>query len=241
MECPKCNHFNDAGTGFCTQCGEAITKRKCKNGHVIAAGLTECPFCPKKTMMASPPPPPAAKGGRKGTMVVNAEQLPSGAPPAASAPHPTTASNPPAPASSPQGRGKTMVVSPDAVRPKGEQADPFKSLSDWVPNTGDAPLVGFLVSFTTDPNGLFWPLRFGRTSIGSAKDNDICLNFPDVSGVHAMLNIRSNKETAKIWISDNNSMNGTAINGEDIFNERPDVNAGDVIQIGGIEMRLVLV
>ena len=147
----------------------------------------------------------------------------------------------PGPSGSPKGRGKTMVVSPDAVRPKGEEADPFKTLADWVPNTGDAPLAGFLVSFSTDPNGLFWPLRFGRTSIGSSSDNDICLNFPDVSGVHAMINIRSNKKTQKIWISDNNSMNGTAINGEDIFNERPDVNAGDVIQIGGIEMRLVLV
>jgi hypothetical protein len=239
MQCPKCNHFNDTGTAFCTDCGEAIAKRKCKNGHVIAAGLTECPFCPKKTMMASPPPPPAAQGGRKGTMVVGVEQLPTVDAPAS--PHLTTTSNPPAPSGSPKGRGKTMVVSPDAVRPKGEQADPSKSLADWVPNTGEAPLVGFLVSFTTDPNGIFWPLRFGRTTIGSGSDNDICLNFPDVSGVHAMLNIRSNKKTSKIWISDNNSMNGTAINDEDIFNERPDVKAGDLIQIGGIEMRLVLV
>jgi hypothetical protein len=240
MECPKCNHFNDAGTDFCTQCGETMGKRKCKNGHVIAAGLTECPFCPKpqKTVMASPPPLPA-KGGRKGTMVVSAGQLPSGE--AAAPPHLTAASNPPAPSGSPKGRGKTMVVSPEVARSKADKADPSKSLADWVPNTGDAPLVGFLISFSTDPNGLFWPLRFGRTSIGSTSDNDICLNFPDVSGVHAMINIRSNKKTPKIWISDNNSMNGTAINGEDIFNERPDVNAGDVIQIGGIEMRLVLV
>jgi len=133
-----------------------------------------------------------------------------------------------------------MVVSPDQARSKAIEPARAEKLVDWVPNTGASPLAGFLVSFSTDPNGIFWPLRFGRTSIGSGSDNEITLDFADVSGVHAMINVRDNKGSSKIWLSDNNSMNGTALNGDDIFNERPDLSTGDVIKIGAIEMRLVL-
>jgi hypothetical protein len=238
MQCTKCNHFNDANTGFCTQCGAGIGKKKCPKGHVIAAGLSECPYCPKKTVMVAPPAATPKAGGRKGTMVVNSADLPGTGSPTPMVKS-TVAALPPTPAA-PKGRGKTMVVSPGQT-PSPKSATPAPNLGGRVANTGASPLAGFLVSTSTDPNGIFWPLRFGRTSIGSANDNEVCLNFPDISGVHAMVNIRSNKDVLKIWISDNNSMNGTSVNGDDIFNDRPDLNAGDLIQIGGIEMKVVLV
>ncbi len=107
-------------------------------------------------------------------------------------------------------------------------------------NVGGSPLAGFLVSFSTDENGVFWPLRYGRTSIGCAEGNDIVLTSPEVSGEHAFINIRKGKAGPKIWLSDNNSMNGTMLDGEDIFNERPDLVMNSVIQIGAVEMRLIL-
>jgi len=107
-------------------------------------------------------------------------------------------------------------------------------------NVGASPLAGFLVSFSTDENGIFWPLRYGRTSIGCGGDNEIVLASPEVSGQHAFINVRKGKDGPKIWLSDNNSMNGTMLDGEDIFNERPDLTTDSVVKIGAVEMRLIL-
>ena len=240
MQCPKCNHFEDASKNFCTQCGESLSQRVCPKGHPIPAGISDCPYCPKKTIVethvAQGTPPaqaPAPKGGgRAGTMVVGTEKLPN----AGRAPAPMAA----APASGK--RGKTMVVgaaqSGTAPKPSPQQAG--SPVAGMISNKGDSPLAGFLVSFSTDKNGLFWPLRFGRTALGCAPDNNIVLNFPDISGQHAFIHVRKKGDANKVWISDQDSMNGTMLNGEDICTDKPTLSSGDVVTIGDVEMRVVL-
>jgi len=132
-----------------------------------------------------------------------------------------------------------MVVSADEQE-ASLSASRVGTSGGMMTNVGASPLAGFLVSFSTDENGIFWPLRYGRTSIGCAEDNEIVLASPEVSGQHAFINVRKGKDGPKIWLSDNNSMNGTMLDGEDIFNERPDLVTDSVVKIGAVEMRLVL-
>ena len=242
MQCSKCSHFNDSGEKFCTQCGEALERLVCTNGHPIPAGLTDCPYCPKQPLgrsgtvvepvLAGSTTGPWGNDGAKpasGTVVVPPGQLPAGG---------GTAS---APAAAPRAAGgsrRTIVVSADEGLPAA--SDSARSLAGMVPNTGQSPLVGFLVSFSADSNGIFWPLRYGRTTLGSNADSDIVLAFPEVSGAHAQINVRDNKGVPKIWLSDNNTTNGTKLNGDDIFTNRPDLSNKDKIGIGPLEMRVVL-
>jgi pSer/pThr/pTyr-binding forkhead associated (FHA) protein len=91
-----------------------------------------------------------------------------------------------------------------------------------------------LVSFSLDANGQQWPVRFGRTALGAGADCEIVLARPGVSTRHAEVMVRDNKGVPKIWLSDNNSTNGTKLNGEDIFTERPDLHHGDEVTIAGL-------
>jgi hypothetical protein len=105
---------------------------------------------------------------------------------------------------------------------------------------GSSPLAGFLVSFSGDANGAFWPLRMGRTRLGSGGDCDIQLTLEGISSQHANINVHDNKGQLKIWITDQDSMNGTRVNGDSIFNEKPDLSHGDVIGIGDVDMKIIL-
>ena len=110
------------------------------------------------------------------------------------------------------------------------------------PSSSDSPLVGFLVSFSVDPNGISWPLRFGRTRIGGGLDQDVMLPQDGVSGSHAEIMVRANPETGKpkIWVTDQNSTNGTQLNGADIFTDRPDLAHGDIVGISNVELMVIL-
>jgi pSer/pThr/pTyr-binding forkhead associated (FHA) protein len=135
-------------------------------------------------------------------------------------------------ASEDKGAGSAPAAAPAAAAAAG--------MSGKVDNTGASPLAGFLVSFSQDGNGVFWPIRYGKTYIGSGADNDIVLPFPDVSGEHTMIQSRAIKGTPKAWCSDLKSTNGTFLNGDDIVKEDPDIATGDVIKVGPVELRVVL-
>lgn len=250
MKCPICSHGNDDDKRFCTHCGAALAGRRCTNGHTIPDGLTDCPFCPRA--IASPP---AAGVGREPTVAVDAGHA---APPAGrpkrtmlvsptelhasgvragsvAPPPPTSTATPPSPSLG-GSRGRTTfrapgepVEVPAAVPPSASQ-----------PTTGSSPLVGFLVSFTVHENGVYWPLRYGRTTIGSAADSDVLLAADGVSTKHAEVMVRDNKGVPRIWITDNNSTNGTSLNGEDIFTDRPPLDHGDSLGISGVTLKVIL-
>ena len=243
MICSGCQHYNRDGLDFCTNCGEKIESNKCANGHSIPAGVAECPYCPttggrKKTVqeVGGQGAPGAASAGPRKTVMVGdneiQEQL-------SNAPTPQRSAAPGAGRSS-----KTVYAPPNGgdgpAAARSAVAAPF--LGGQRASSGSSKLIGFLVSYSSDPNGVFWPLRFGRVRIGSEKQlADIHLDHGEISGDHVVINSRANKGATKIWCTDSNSVNGTKLNGDDIFNDRPDLKHGDVLGIGPFELTLVLV
>ena len=256
MNCPSCSRANDDDKRFCTQCGAALTGSRCANGHTIPDGLTTCPFCPRPVQAnpAGPAPAgreptaaasaqPAAGGGRrKGTALVSKTELQeSGVQVNRTAHVAPTALPTPTPPETKGSRGRTMYRAPGEPVDSGAPIDselmpgPIRTLS-----SSSAPLIGFLVSFSTDRNGVYWPIRFGRTTIGSNADSHVCLTQAGVSTNHAEVMVRDNRGTPKIWITDSNSTNGTTLNGDDIFTERPDIKHGDTVGISEVELTVIL-
>lgn len=71
------------------------------------------------------------------------------------------------------------------------------------------------------------PLTGGRVTVGRAEENDIVLQDPRVSAVHALL-----EPVGPHWcIRDLGSRNGTAVNGERILTERV-LQPADEIRLG---------
>jgi len=80
-------------------------------------------------------------------------------------------------------------------------------------------------------------LQKGRVTIGRRSDNDIQLDDPTVSGIHAVLTLRPDEylEGAfEVAIADFNSTNGLFVNGDKVQQRR--LNAGDTIRIGQHEL-----
>jgi len=97
-------------------------------------------------------------------------------------------------------------------------------------------VVGWAVSYDPDPNGLVLIIKEGRNAIGRAADNDLVVDDPRMSSRHATIQHRS----GRTWVYDENSNNGTFLNGEDIFQERPSIADGDVIKLGGTRFLIKL-
>lgn len=228
MICTTCGHTNQAGLKFCTMCGAPLNQKTCENGHAIPDGLTDCPYCPrvgggrKPTVVEQDSTPPGGGGGGrpKKTRVVSDQDGPAPSPPPGG------------------GGGKrpkhTMWVGEDSPLPSTDRDSSNPQRRENTPT-----LIGFLVSFSKDPAGEFWPLRYGRTTLGRDASNTISLALPDVSGSHAVITARQSRGTTRIWVEDS-STNGTLLNDEDIFNEKPTLTSGDVLTLGSVQLKLLL-
>jgi len=78
---------------------------------------------------------------------------------------------------------------------------------------GTPVLIGFLVTFQNEPNGKFWPLRSGRTTLGrSGVDNEADVALPDASASARHAVIQGDSATGQAFVEDAGSRNGTFIN-----------------------------
>ena len=104
-----------------------------------------------------------------------------------------------------------------------------------VAQPGPQALRGFLVSFQTNQNGDFWPLKGGRVVVGRAQSVDgLDIALPDatISSRHAALHVDGVAGT--IAVEDTGSTNGTYVNEEHIgLNGRRDLRDGDKLRFGG--------
>ncbi len=76
-----------------------------------------------------------------------------------------------------------------------------------------------------------------RTTIGRRSDNDIQLDDPTVSGIHAVLTLKPDAYldgAVDVAIIDFNSTNGLFVNGDKVGQKR--LSAGDIIRIGQHEL-----
>jgi hypothetical protein len=87
---------------------------------------------------------------------------------------------------------------------------------------------------TKDINLVFTP-GGRRISVGRGTDNDLYLNHPSVSKIHAALQM--NRE-GTLLVADAGSTNGTYINGRRIaYGEARQIDEGDVVAFGDVEVR----
>lgn len=76
-----------------------------------------------------------------------------------------------------------------------------------------------------------------RVTIGRRSDNDIQLDDPTVSGIHAVMTLKPDAyldDAFDVAIADFNSTNGLFVNGNKVQQKR--LTAGDIIRIGQHEL-----
>lgn len=100
--------------------------------------------------------------------------------------------------------------------------------------SGNRRLVGLLVSYDQNPMGEVYKIYEGRNTVGRAATSDIPLtNDPNMSSQHLLILYR--EVEGIFWATDQNSSNGTYINGM-FASERTKLNTNDVIVVGGTKL-----
>lgn len=105
-------------------------------------------------------------------------------------------------------------------------------------------IAGFLVSFSKEPTGQYFPLYEGRNTIGADyMKMNIVLNEKSVSDEHAVITIRILDGTTMVRIRDESSF-GTYVDGTDI-DQLPDIDRrlqnGSMLQIGGYKLLVMII
>lgn len=119
-----------------------------------------------------------------------------------------------------------------ASKQKGFQAEPTKVEEKPVDTIVQARLT---INHETRESTLAFQPGGRRLNIGRARDNDLCLEHPSVSKVHAA--IRMNADGTLI-VADTGSTNGTFINGRRLsYGEARTIEPGDVVSFGETEAR----
>lgn len=188
--------------------------KKCPNGHTYKADLEECPICRN----GKNPVNPVERG--EATQII--------------------------PSLDGETFGSKTTTDDEPIQVKNDEIDPRKDFSKTMveeevqeedesgavvnrkETRSASRLVGWLVTYTLDPNGVDFRLFEGRNIIGKDFSCGVCVNDPKVSGQHAILLFRNDKFRLK----DNLSTNGTLVNGEDIDDDSIVLHDGDIIQVG---------
>jgi hypothetical protein len=128
----------------------------------------------------------------------------------------------------------------EELRQKDEAAERAADLKDAIPKSAPpSPDVSITARVMT-PNGaaekaLAFRPGGRRLGVGRVADNDLQLEHPSVSKIHAALVM--NRE-GTLLVADTGSTNGTFINGRRIsYGEARQVEDGDVVSFGDVEVR----
>ncbi len=188
--------------------------KKCPMGHTYKADLEECPICSNSKKIGAP----AIQG--EATQIISSldgENFGSK----------TTTDDEPL-------QVNTADIDPHKdfsktmVEEEIQEEDESGAVVNRRETRSASRLVGWLVTYTLDPNGVDFRLYEGRNIIGKDFSCGVCINDPKVSGQHAILLFRNDKFRLK----DNLSTNGTMVNGEDIDDDSVVLHDGDIIQVG---------
>jgi len=256
VRCANCGAKVQRDLGYCPGCGTALGMRLCANGHVMDAKWSECRYC-------SAGPADEGAEARAETPPDLPQERPDADPSRTSVPFGSQAGLLTPPPDRPkstdtrEGSGLPQVGATDAQpvvslrastarhrtvydpglaleAPEPSRAAPARSSS---PRAGEQRLVGWLVSFSLDPAGVDFRLREGRNVLGAGGDCDIVVEGDaGISEVHATLMYRR----GELQIRDNDSTNGTYVNGEDIFGKGVRLETGDRIRLGQVDLTVHL-
>lgn len=250
MYCANCRAEVRIVDGYCAKCGAHLNARLCPNGHIMDPSWTECQYCPP-TARGRPAGAPGGLVGPTGTAVESFGKAP-GVPPGGFAKGATLIEN----TGSPGGHRRDTVAEPGPLKGRtvadsglpGSSAKKDTTFDPGVSRSAEpaavpasrAKLVGWLLTFDHDPAGTDFHLREGRNTIGTDREaSEVCLEWDGtVSGKHAVIVFRD----GKFQIRDCDSVNGTYVNGEDIFGKEGVVlTGGDRIKIGASTFRLYVI
>ncbi|UPT65262.1 MAG: FHA domain-containing protein [Sphingobacteriales bacterium JAD_PAG50586_3] len=181
----------------------------CPNGHYYSESLSDCPYCPKTQNTQIP-------------NVVNDDKT---------VIHSAGNEN--------GNSDKTQIFTPPATANEGSldktrivNAKQQTSINHLEPQKNARKLVGWLVSYTIDENGIDFKLFEGRNSIGADNGNDIVLpNDSSISSKHLTILFRLGTFKYK----DELSTNGTFIN--DVIADEGNLADGDMIKLGNTIFR----
>jgi pSer/pThr/pTyr-binding forkhead associated (FHA) protein len=73
-------------------------------------------------------------------------------------------------------------------------------------------LVGFLITFQNEPNGIYWAIHSGDTQIGRAGSDKCEIGINDASASSKHATIHADPATGQAFVEDQNSRNGTFLN-----------------------------
>lgn len=100
--------------------------------------------------------------------------------------------------------------------------------------TSRGKIVGWLISYTTNPDGEDYRIYAGHNRIGANPVCDIVINDETVSGSHAILVYRE----GRCLIKDDLSRNGTFVNGREITEAHPLQNY-DQVRLGNTYLTFI--
>lgn len=224
MICEECQAPNAADATYCENCGCDLTpvvKAKTVAENAPDGGIYQPAQNAKRRTVVEPGSPAGA-----GPFAASLE---------------SPAPRPPAP-----GRARDPFESAAAGVAAGRAPGPAPAKKatavdvEHRPTPGHAPaeasgaaerrIVGWLVTFDGSGNahGKSFVLREGRNTIGRDPDRDICCEDEMMSGKHACVQYRS----GRVWVFDENSNNGTFVNGEDIYQEKLTLTDGVELRAG---------
>ncbi len=176
------------------------------------------------TPVAPPPRPPQSSASATIIEPVARPQPPPVAPPPV-APPPV----PPPPVTPPPVPQAVPVDRANVVKPQRRTV--------VVPNEGTVPqgrLIGWLVSFSRNQDGVDHRLTAGRTVIGANPACNIVIDEEAVSGTHASIVYRN----GNCFIKDELSSNGTFVNGGEVV-EPLQLRDHDEIRIGNTVLHFI--
>ncbi|MBQ6473300.1 MAG: FHA domain-containing protein [Victivallales bacterium] len=90
-----------------------------------------------------------------------------------------------------------------------------------------------ILSETEKMRGTSFPLVNDQYTLGRSESADICIPDPTISGHHCTL---LKTEDESYAVRDENSTNGTRVNGEKVETEIIPLKNGDILQVGGVEI-----
>lgn len=211
--CRSCGYRNTGEDSVCRNCGRELGREedkfpRCSNGHIVAGGSRFCPWCGEELGVGGRgateryQPGPDSQRFRETIKVT-----------AGGGRRTQVISQAPAPVSK-----RTRVI-----RPGVDEEDRAEDSA-----AGEPRLVGFLVSYTLDPNGFFFILREGRQNIGSGPEVTFRVEDSELSREHAVLLYRK----GRFIFEDRLSSNGSYLNGEELIGQR-EIQHGDRLSMGG--------
>ena len=104
---------------------------------------------------------------------------------------------------------------------------------------GNRRIVGILVSYTLNPMGEVYNVYEGKNTIGRAPTCDIPITSDsNISSQHLLILYR--EAEGVFWAVDQNSSNGTYINGS-FASDRVKLNTNDVIVIGATKLVFLVI